>query len=83
MVCLPLLNANELVASAEEEGKICGEELEKGQPGQISMAVSSQHQLESLQGVCNALLAQVAKTSQHLSEKEQEVLMLRSRLQMY
>ncbi len=47
------------------------------------MAVSSQQQLESLQGVCNAVLAQVAEASQHLSGKEQEVLMLRSRLQMY
>ena len=83
MVCLPLLSAIELDAGAEEEGKICGKELQKGQPGQVSMAISSQHQLESLQGVCNALLAQVAKTSQHLFEKEQEVLVLRSRLQMY
>ena len=83
MACMPLLSADELNASAEEEGKICGEELQKGQPGYISMAVSSQHQLESLQGVCNALLARVAETSQHLSKKEQEVLMLRSRLQMY
>ncbi len=44
-------------------------------------ASSSQQQLESMKGICSALLAQVDRIGSQLSGKEEEVLELRSKLE--
>ena len=45
------------------------------------LACSSRQQLESMKAICSALLAQVDSVGCRLSQREEEVLALRSRLQ--
>ena len=51
------------------------------QEGRLEQTASSgQQQLESMKGICSALLAQIDRVGSQLSGKEEEVLELRSKL---
>ena len=69
-----------MLSSAGEHRKPRESAVQDGHLEQI--ALSSQQQLGSMDGVCDAILAQVARISLQLSRKEQEVSELHSKLQL-